>query len=109
MVMNIIMLEYMLICCKDVLIIEKFQGMLKYIVLDEVYSYIGFQVVELVLFLCCVMQVFNVGSGIDKFVQIIVIFVIIGEDFFEGNKEFVKFVVDFVGVIECDVKVVCGY
>lgn len=61
MVTNTTMLEYMLIRRKDAPIIEKSQGILKYIVLDEAHSYIGSQAAELALLLRRVMQAFNVG------------------------------------------------
>ncbi|WP_143371282.1 DEAD/DEAH box helicase, partial [Escherichia coli] len=80
MVTNTTMLEYMLIRRKDAPIIEKSQGMLKYIVLDEAHSYIGSQAAELALLLRRVMQAFNVGPGTDKPVQIIATSATIGED-----------------------------
>lgn len=109
MVTNTTMLEYMLIRRKDAPIIEKSQGMLKYIVLDEAHSYIGSQAAELALLLRRVMQAFNVGPGTDKPVQIIATSATIGEDSPEGNKELAKFVADLAGVTERDVKVVRGY
>ncbi|WP_140410293.1 DEAD/DEAH box helicase, partial [Escherichia coli] len=108
-VTNTTMLEYMLIRRKDAPIIEKSQGMLKYIVLDEAHSYIGSQAAELALLLRRVMQAFNVGPGTDKPVQIIATSATIGEDSPEGNKELAKFVADLAGVTERDVKVVRGY
>ena len=109
MVTNTTMLEYMQIRRKDAPIIEKSQGMLKYIVLDEAHSYIGSQAAELALLLRRVMQAFNVGPGTDKPVQIIATSATIGEDSPEGNKELAKFVADLAGVTERDVKVVRGY
>ncbi len=109
MVTNTTMLEYMLIRRKDAPVIEKSQGMLKYIVLDEAHSYIGSQAAELALLLRRVMQAFNVGPGTDKPVQIIATSATIGEDSPEGNKELAKFVADLAGVTERDVKVVRGY
>ncbi|KAE9726183.1 DEAD/DEAH box helicase, partial [Escherichia coli] len=109
MVTNTTMLEYMLIRRKDAPIIEKSQGMLKYIVLDEAHSYIGSQAAELALLLRRVMQAFNVGPGTDKPVQIIATSATIGEDSPEGNKVLAKFVADLAGVTERDVKVVRGY
>ncbi|MCV5688520.1 hypothetical protein OFN32_30410, partial [Escherichia coli] len=68
MVTNTTMLEYMLIRRKDAPIIEKSQGMLKYIVLDEAHSYIGSQAAELSLLLRRVMHGFGVTPDQVRFV-----------------------------------------
>jgi len=109
MVTNTTMLEYMLIRRKDAPIVDKSQGMLKYIVLDEAHSYIGSQAAELALLLRRVMQAFNVGPGTDNPVQVIATSATIGEDSVEGNQELAKFVADLAGVTERNVKVVRGY
>jgi ATP-dependent helicase YprA (DUF1998 family) len=51
LVTNLTMLEYMLVRRQDAPILEQSQGLLEYIVLDEVHTYIGAQATELALLL----------------------------------------------------------
>lgn len=68
LVTNITMLEYMLIRGEDAPIIQRSQGHLRWIVLDEAHSYIGSQAAELALLLRRVMQAFGVKPQDVRFV-----------------------------------------
>ena len=68
MVTNITMLEYMLIRQVDAPIIEKSQGKLRWIVLDEAHTYVGSQATELSLLLRRVLHTFGVEAKNVRFV-----------------------------------------
>lgn len=61
LVTNITMLEYMLLRGQDRSILEKSQGALRWIVLDEAHSYIGSQAAEMALLLRRVRSAFGVS------------------------------------------------
>ncbi|MCR8726472.1 DEAD/DEAH box helicase [Frigidibacter sp. ROC022] len=61
MVTNVTMLEYMLMRAQDRPILEKSQGTLRWIVLDEAHSYVGAQAAEMALLLRRVRDAFGVG------------------------------------------------
>ncbi|MBJ6127394.1 DEAD/DEAH box helicase [Microvirga splendida] len=67
-VTNITMLEYMLIRSTDEPILQRSQGKLRWIVLDEAHSYIGSQAAELALLLRRVMRAFGVSPNEVRFV-----------------------------------------
>jgi len=68
LVTNATMLEYMLVRQVDRPIIDKSQGKLRWIVLDEAHSYIGSQAAELSLLLRRVMFTFGVNASDVRFV-----------------------------------------
>ncbi|MBF4448310.1 DEAD/DEAH box helicase, partial [Vibrio anguillarum] len=68
LVTNGTMLEYMLVRQADAPIIQKSQGKLRWIVLDEAHTYIGSQAAELALQLRRVMQAFDVKPEDIRFI-----------------------------------------
>ena len=60
LVTNVTMLEYMLMRAQDRALLEKSQGSLRWIVLDEAHSYVGAQAAEMALLLRRVRQAFGV-------------------------------------------------
>jgi len=68
LVTNATMLEYMLVRQNDAPILEKSQGTLRWIVLDEAHSYLGSQAAELSLLLRRVMHSFGVNANDVRFV-----------------------------------------
>ncbi len=68
LVTNATMLEYMLVRIQDQPILEKSQGKLRWIVLDEAHTYLGSQAAELSLLLRRVMHAFGVDPGDVRFV-----------------------------------------
>ena len=87
LVTNATMLEYMLIRQKDQAIIEKSQGKLRWVVLDEAHSYLGSTASELSLLLRRVMIAFGVDA---KDVHFIATSATIGEDD-EAKRKLVEF------------------
>ena len=68
LVTNATMLEYMLVRAQDAPILQKSQGTLQWIVLDEAHSYIGSQAAELALLLRRVLHGFGVSADQVRFV-----------------------------------------
>ena len=68
LITNATMLEFMLSRAQDAPIIEKSQGTLEWIVLDEAHSYIGSQAAEMALLIRRVLHAFNVDSEKVRFV-----------------------------------------
>ena len=68
MITNPTMLEYMLIRSQDRPILQKSQGKLKYIVLDEAHTYIGSQAAELALLIRRVLNGFGVEAENVRFI-----------------------------------------
>lgn len=68
LVTNATMLEYMLVRQNDAPILQRSQGTLRWIVLDEAHTYIGSQAAELSLLLRRVMHAFGVKSEDVRFV-----------------------------------------
>lgn len=68
LVTNATMLEYMLVRQEDAPILEKSQGKLRWIILDEAHTYIGSQAAEMALLLRRVMLAFNVQPKDVRFV-----------------------------------------
>ncbi|WP_256867814.1 DEAD/DEAH box helicase [Vibrio parahaemolyticus] len=68
LVTNGTMLEYMLVRQADAPIIQKSQGKLRWIVLDEAHTYVGSQAAELALQLRRVMQAFDVKPEDIRFI-----------------------------------------
>lgn len=68
LVTNATMLEYMLVRTQDAPILEKSQGKLEWIVLDEAHSYVGSQAAELALLIRRVIHAFGVNPENVRFV-----------------------------------------
>lgn len=68
LITNPTMLEYMLIRQEDKPILDKSQGKLKYIVLDEAHTYIGSQAAELSLLIRRTLHAFNVKPEQVRFI-----------------------------------------
>jgi len=68
LVTNATMLEYMLVRTQDKPILEKSEGKLRWIVLDEAHSYLGSQAAELALLLRRVMHAFKVKPENVRFI-----------------------------------------
>ena len=68
LVTNPTMLEYMLVRARDASILEKSQGKLEWIVLDEAHNYIGSQAAELALLLRRVLHAFGTSAERVRFV-----------------------------------------
>jgi DEAD/DEAH box helicase domain-containing protein len=60
LITNVTMLEYLLLRCQDQSILERSQGLLRWIVLDEAHGYIGAQAAEMALLLRRVRAAFGV-------------------------------------------------
>jgi DEAD/DEAH box helicase domain-containing protein len=68
LVTNPTMLEYMLVRAQDASILDKSQGQLEWIVLDEAHNYIGSQAAELALLLRRVLHAFGTNAEKVRFV-----------------------------------------
>ncbi|MXY57151.1 MAG: DEAD/DEAH box helicase [Gammaproteobacteria bacterium] len=68
LVTNSTMLEYMLVRAEDRPILERSNGMLRWIVLDEAHTYVGSQAAEMALLLRRVMHAFKVDPSQVRFV-----------------------------------------
>jgi len=104
LVTNITMLEYMLIRNADQSMLEKSQGTLRWIVLDEAHSYIGAQSAEMALLLRRVRQAFGV---LPSQVRLVATSATIGEGE-ETKSALRKFVADLAGISEDRVDVIEG-
>ncbi|MCB9792501.1 MAG: DEAD/DEAH box helicase [Alphaproteobacteria bacterium] len=68
LITNATMLEYMLVRPKDAEILERSQGTLRYIVIDEAHTYVGSMAAELALLLRRVMNAFKVEAKDVRFI-----------------------------------------
>lgn len=105
LITNPTMLEYMLVRQQDQPILEKSQGQLKYIVIDEAHSYIGAQSAELALLLRRTMEGFGVTP---KDVHFIATSATISEDEEEGTQALTTFLSKVSGVDENQITVIPG-
>lgn len=103
LVTNATMLEYMLVRQIDDPIIQKSQGKLRWIVLDEAHTYIGSQAAELSLLLRRVMHAFGVEA---KDVRFIATSATIGNE--GSDKQLQQYLADLSGVSLEQVVVVGG-
>ncbi|WP_417826820.1 DEAD/DEAH box helicase [Thalassospira povalilytica] len=104
MVTNVTMLEYMLMRAQDRPILEKSQGMLRWIVLDEAHSYVGAQAAEMALLLRRVRDAFGVGP---EDVRLAATSATIGEG--EKSRNALKqFLADLAGLRPDQVEVIEG-
>ena len=104
LVTNVTMLEYLLLRAQDRTILERSQGLLRWIVLDEAHTYIGAQAAEMALLLRRVRAAFGVDPG-D--VRLMATSATISDE--EGSDEkLTRFLSDLAGVDGSGVKVIAG-
>jgi DEAD/DEAH box helicase domain-containing protein len=104
LVTNVTMLEYMLMRAQDRTILEKSQGTLRWIVLDEAHSYVGAQAAEMALLLRRVRDAFGVSA---EDVRLAATSATIGEG--EETKEDLRqFLADLAGLRPDQVEVIEG-
>lgn len=104
LVTNVTMLEYLLLRAKDQDILERSQGTLRWIVLDEAHSYIGAQAAEMALLLRRVRAAFGVAAE-DVRLMATSATISDGKD---GKEKLKRFVADLAGVAEDRVRVIEG-
>ena len=104
LVTNVTMLEYLLLRSLDRPILERSQGLLRWIVLDEAHGYVGAQAAEMALLLRRVRTAFGVGP---EQVQLIATSATIGEGA-ETTQKLTRFVADLAGVGDERVQVIEG-
>ncbi|OZI07000.1 hypothetical protein BWI93_16980 [Siphonobacter sp. BAB-5385] len=104
LITNPTMLEYMLIRRQDRPILEKSQGKLKYIVLDEAHTYIGSQAAELALLIRRVLIGFGVAA---KDVRFIATSATIGSDE-EATDRLKQYLADLGGIAKDSIEVIDG-
>jgi ATP-dependent helicase YprA (DUF1998 family) len=95
LVTNATMLEYMLVRSRDAPILQASQGVLRWIVLDEVHTYIGSQAAELALLLRRVALAFGVKVSDVRYVATSAT---VGGGDGSGPGELRQFLADVVGV-----------
>jgi DEAD/DEAH box helicase domain-containing protein len=105
LVTNATMLEYMLVRAQDAPILQKSEGQLRWIVLDEAHSYIGSQAAELALLLRRVLHGFGVNSSEVRFVATSAT---IGDPKGEAGQKLRDFLAGLAGVSNERVHVVSG-
>lgn len=105
LVTNSTMLEYMLVRKDDQPILDKSQGTLRWIVLDEAHTYVGSQAAELALMLRRVMIAFGVNKNDVRFVATSAT---IGSDSEESRAELRSFLAKMAGVSDEQVVVIKG-
>ena len=106
LVTNVTMLEYLLLRAQDQTILERSQGLLRWIVLDEAHSYIGAQAAEMALLLRRVRAAFGVAP--DQ-VRLIATSATISDDEGTSTAEKLKlFTSDLAGIGEDRVRVIQG-
>ena len=104
LVTNVTMLEYLLLRSLDRPILERSQGLLRWIVLDEAHGYIGAQAAEMALLLRRVRTAFGVAP---EQVKLIATSATIGEGG-ETTRKLTRFVADLAGVGHERVRVIEG-
>lgn len=104
LVTNTTMLEYMLMRAQDGPILERSQGTLRWIVLDEAHSYVGAQAAEMALLLRRVREAFGVAP---QDVRLAATSATIGEGQ-ETAAALRRFVADLGGVPEDRVEIIAG-
>ena len=105
LVTNPTMLEYMLVRAQDAPILEKSQGKLRWIVLDEAHNYIGSQAAELALLLRRVLHAFGTSASQVRFVATSAT---IGAADAAGQQQLQEFLSRLAGVAVDKVTVVTG-
>lgn len=104
LVTNVTMLEYMLMRAQDREILQKSQGTLRWIVLDEAHSYVGAQAAEMALLLRRVREAFGVRP---QDVRLAATSATIGEGE-EARETLRHFLADLAGLDPCQVEVIEG-
>ncbi|WP_411726866.1 DEAD/DEAH box helicase, partial [Methyloglobulus sp.] len=102
LVTNSTMLEYMLVRQVDAPILQKSQGKLRWIVLDEAHTYIGSQAAELSLLLRRVLHGFGVNAEDVRFVATSAT---IGD---KDNASLQRYLADLAGISQEQVTVIGG-
>ncbi|WP_294446925.1 DEAD/DEAH box helicase [uncultured Mailhella sp.] len=102
---NASMLEYMLVRTEDAPILQKSQGKLEWIVLDEAHCYIGSQAAELSLLLRRVQMAFGVKPENVRFVATSAT---IGDPDGPAGQELKRFLADVAGVPASQVSLIAG-
>ena len=105
LVTNVTMLEYLTIRKEDRPLIEKSQGKLRWIIIDEAHSYVGSAAAEIALLLRRVLQTFGVSAADVRFVATSAT---IGEANEESRVTLRRFLAQLAGVDEGQVYVVQG-
>lgn len=105
LVTNVTMLEYLTIRKEDRPLIEKSQGTLRWIIIDEAHSYVGSAAAEVALLLRRVLQTFGVKAADVRFVATSAT---IGDDSEESRLSLQRFLARLAGVSESQVHVVQG-
>jgi ATP-dependent helicase YprA (DUF1998 family) len=106
LITNVTMLEYLLLRARDQPILERSQGLLRWIILDEAHSYVGAQAGEMALLLRRVRAAFSVSP---EQVQVIATSATIsdgGKQETDGKLK--RFVADLAGTSEAKVRVIQG-
>lgn len=105
LVTNTTMLEYMTIRREDQPILDRSQGLLRWIVIDEAHSYVGSSAAEVSLLLRRVLQAFGVAAQQVRFVATSAT---IGRNEAAGRGDLQKYLADLAGVPTSQVHVVMG-
>lgn len=106
LITNVTMLEYLLLRAKDLPILERSQGLLRWIVLDEAHGYIGAQAAEMALLLRRVRTAFGVEP---QQVRLMATSATISDgEAHETEAKLKRFVADLASVAEDRTKVVEG-
>ena len=104
LVTNVTMLEYMLLRAEDRPILERSQGLLRWIVLDEAHSYVGAQAAEMALLLRRVRAAFGVAP---EDVRLMATSATIS-DGSDTEDKLARFLGDLAGVSPDETKVIRG-
>ena len=104
LVTNITMLEYLLLRSQDRKILERSQGLLRWLVLDEAHSYVGAQAAEMALLLRRVRAAFGVAP---EAVRLIATSATISEGS-DTREKLTRFVADLAGQKTDQVRVIEG-
>ena len=102
---NASMLEYMLVRTEDAPILQRSQGKLEWIVLDEAHCYIGSQAAELSLLLRRVQMAFGVTPDSVRFVATSAT---IGDPEGPAGQDLKRFLADVAGVPVTQVSLIAG-
>ncbi|MEI2782612.1 MAG: DEAD/DEAH box helicase [Candidatus Competibacter sp.] len=105
LVTNATMLEYLLVRNEDRPIIEKSQGQLRWIVIDEAHTYVGSQAAELTLLLRRVLHTFGCRPGEVRFIATSAT---LGEASETSRRQLAAFLADVAGVSVDRVRVIEG-
>lgn len=105
LVTNSTILEYMLVRTEDAPILQRSQGMLEWVVLDEAHTYIGSQAAEVALLLRRVLN----GFGVDpRQVRFVATSATIGDPNGEAGQSLKQFLAEVAGVDLEQVHLVAG-